>query len=87
MRFLGCRSSHLTKSKCFPDFQAHAAGVWCTQDGRFCFKRAIPTSRVTAIPKEKIDVPKKIRKIRSGREVGDGSLVRAPVEKRKAAVV
>lgn len=47
----------------------------------------LPTSRVTAIPKEKIDVPKKIRKIRSGREVGDGSLVRAPVEKRKAAVV
>jgi hypothetical protein len=46
----------------------------------------LPTSRVTAIPKEKIDVPKKIRKIRSGREVGDGSLVRAPVEKRKAAV-
>ena len=36
-----CCSSHLTKSNCFPDFQAHGAGVWCTRDCRFCFKRAI----------------------------------------------
>lgn len=28
-------SSHLIKTNCFPDFQAHGVGVWCPREGRF----------------------------------------------------
>ena len=41
-------SSHLTKSKCFPDFQACAVGVCFIQDGRFCVKGAIQLNCPTA---------------------------------------